>query len=139
VSSTRRQIFVVSVLLIVNRAAEVSTGLICVCVPTLAALAQSRGPLKPTHSIVNGQSNINTRRSARRQSSLDYLDKIEMLPNQGKLKMPIGVVTGIEGGVHRREKEDGERYGSIDASGDEEVGGEAKGIMTTVRIEQTYV
>lgn len=62
-----------------------------------------------------------------------------MLPNQGKLKMPIGVVTGIEGGLHRREKEDGERYGSIDASGDEEVGGEAKGIMTTVRIEQTYV
>ena len=120
------------------RAAEVSTGLICVCVPTLAALTHRRGPSKPTHSIINGQTKGHSRRSDRRPSSLDLFDRIEMLPSEVGLEYPVGVVTGIEGGLHKNEKEGGQRYAYMDASG-EEGGGKATGIMTTVSIEQTYV
>ena len=123
-----------------SRAAEVSTGFICVCVPTLAALARRRGPAKPTRSILNGQLNGNWPRSGRRPSSLDLCDRIEMLPDQMKLGAPpVGVVTGIEGGVRARDKEHYRGGGSIDASGEERGGGGAMGIMTTVSIEQTCV
>ena len=58
-------------------AAEVSTGLICVCIPTLAALKLRRGPLRPTQSIINGQSNGVSYLSARRKGSLDDFDRME--------------------------------------------------------------
>ena len=62
-----------------------------------------------------------------------------MLPNQVQLGLPVGVLAGIEGGLHKQGKEDGRGCESIGAKGEEGVGREATGIMTTVKIEQTYV
>lgn len=62
-----------------------------------------------------------------------------MAPDRVRLESKIGVVTGIEGGLHKRDKEVAEEYSSIDVGGDEGGGGEGTGIMTTVRIGRTYV
>ena len=62
-----------------------------------------------------------------------------MLPNEMKLGVPVGVITGIEGGLQNREKENRRGHESIDGSGEEGGGGGAVGIMTTVTIEQTCV
>ena len=62
-----------------------------------------------------------------------------MLPNRRGLEIPIGVVTGIEGGLQKRKREDTEDDGFISASEEEAGGCDKKSIMTTVRIEQSYV
>ena len=63
-----------------------------------------------------------------------------MLPHPVRMESDFGVETGIEGGLHRTFKSDNERYYAHDSSS-RKVDGEleAMGIMTSVKIEQTYV
>jgi len=142
--------------------AEVATGIICVCLPTLAALTHRR-PRGPTTSIVNGQSNSRTGRSAGAQSYYnrrkqphdsddqtlfhngDYLELREGANNGASLgaKVPqTAVVTGIIGGARASSTElarDGRGEGGGRGEYGEEMEQGVGNIVKTVRIEQSYV
>ena len=120
----------------------------------LAALTTHRGPLKPSHSIINGESNSRRNNfSGRKQpTSLDEPDLFDSgdvelqhgRPTITGIGMPqMGVTTGIEGGIriHRKQDSDHKTHdvGSADSSDELNETSKGTGIMTTVRIEQSYV
>ncbi|MCJ1268849.1 hypothetical protein MMC22_008737 [Lobaria immixta] len=88
-------------------AAELSTGIICVCLPTLAALRQCR-PKGPSESILNGISNTahaqylrwkqNPSLNDRDLLSVDYVEMEEGSCHTGGGSVPTTAVnTGIDG------------------------------------------
>lgn len=124
--------------------AEVSTGIICVCLPTLAALARPnrRGP---TASIMNGQSNSRGQSYYRRKQlgdsddqtlvSGNYLELGERNHDNPGVQVPQRtVVTGIEGGTHSSEFH--QDHG-IAMAGYEADLVQGPAILKTVRIEQS--
>ena len=131
-----------------------SAGLICVCVPTLAALAHRRRPTRPSDSIVQGRTNsrhINfpgpkTYTSLDEQGLWDGSNVELQRRNSdivGVLVPPAAVVTGIRGGWDAKYKLEGED-GSLDTgrtrTGEElDAANRAAGIVTTVRMEHSYV
>ena len=133
-----------------TRAAEISTGLICVCIPTLAALVTRPHSLKPTRSIVNGEYNsrhgqLSGKRpppSLDEQNLFDRVD-IELQEdnfNATGLRIPESVVvTGIEGGNKRPSILGIQDGGSVDSHEERDERTNGMGIMKTVRIEQSYL
>ena len=139
-------------------AAEISTGLICVCSPTLAALAH-RSDLHSKNSpnvAASRCSAQNYGRSSRlncpmSQDEVDLFDRSDHMGGHGHMKTAsvqdsmIGVITGIEGGFQSFEKGLGERGTGDRGSNssveeiDDVARGSKTGILTTVRIEQSYV
>lgn len=93
------------------RAEEISTRLICVCVPELAAFARRRRhPIKPSDSILNGAATtrrINPYESMRHGSSDEQalwdgikLKETQSFGNTGIFEaFPAAIVTDIESGV----------------------------------------
>ncbi|KAK0515903.1 hypothetical protein JMJ35_001937 [Cladonia borealis] len=139
-------------------AAEISTGLICVCCPTLAALAHHPNPRhKNSPNVATSRCSAqNYVRSSRlncpmSQDEVDLFDPSDHLRGHGHMKTAsvpdsmIGVITGIEGGFQSFEKGLAER-GTGDCGSNSSVEdvdnvarGSKTGILTTVRIEQSYV
>lgn len=123
----------------VSSTAEVSTGVICICLPPLSVLLHPR-QRGPTASILNGSSNSRrTQHSRRKQSSShDGSD----LYHEEYLQMREGVMTGIKGGAHpSKMQDDGHGFqGTTVTDSTEGVDESAQGpnIMKTVRIEHSY-
>jgi len=128
--------------------AEISTGLVCVCVPTLAPLAHRRTPARPTASIIAGASG-SRRLGSKKPESLDEqglwdrgdleLQQQASYPNfSGGGPLKGTVVTGIEGGVRgpNSKRGAGDSADSVEESEDAHRPG---GILTTVSVEQSYV
>lgn len=128
--------------------AEISTGLICVCVPTLAPLAHRRKPARPTASIIAGASG-SRRMGNKKPDSLDEqglwdrgdleLQQQASYPSfSGRGPLKGIVITGIQGGVRRPSAKHGagDSADSVDESEDAHRPG---GILTTVSVEQSYI
>ena len=139
-----------------SSAAEVSTGLICVCIPTLAPLAHQRRPVRPSESVLNGESH--SRRihlpGTKKSTSLDEQElwsKVDLELQQqhsssytvGIRAPPTAVVTGIEGGLKKPVVQDGGpgMYETAfeNSGGDLNEPTRATDILTTVRMEHSYV
>ena len=139
-----------------SSAAEVSTGLICVCIPTLAPLAYRRRPVRPSESVLNGESR--SRRihlpGTKTSTSLDEQElwsKVDLELQQqhgsshtvGIRAPPTAVVTGIEGGLEKPVLQDGghRMYDTAfeNRGGDLDEPSRAMDILTTVRMEHSYV
>ena len=135
------------------RAAEITTGLICVCIPELAAFGRYRHSSRPSQSILNGAAV--TRRShpysTMKRNSLDgqalcdgiRLEEGRSITSNIKREipaLPMGVVVvDIEGGVSLPQERSGEKdvLGEGKAHSGGEDAGPKLGIMTSVRLEQT--
>lgn len=129
------------------RAAEITTGLICVCCPPLAILAHRHGPQKPTRSILNGESgsrstNLSGRRRPTSTDEEILFDKGDMELQHRDTVHSSTMVTGVVGGARTYKKKAsfeiqestlGDREGGV-VSEDH-----IAGIMRTVRVEQTYM
>lgn len=136
-------------MLTVGRAAEVSTGVICVCAPPLAILAHRHAPQRPTRSIMNGDSNSRSANLSgrRRPTSTDeeiLFDRGDLELQHRDVKMASGtVVTGVVGGATSHGEQAGgfEVHESRVADRDGIIKGEdhITGIMRTVRMEQSYM
>ena len=93
--------------LIISSIAEVSTGIICVCLPTLGAFTRRRCR-GPSISIVNGDSNMQSVISSPRKQNLvlniDLFDReyIELEPDSSQQidfqGIPSGVASRVRGG-----------------------------------------
>lgn len=70
---------------------------------------------------------------------MDTYDQIEMLSNQANLELPVGVITGVEGGYHGLERQHSQGFGPLDYEAGGRDGDKASGIMTNVSIAQTYI
>lgn len=137
------------IILIVVSAAEISTGICCVCLPTLAALAH-RGRRRPSTSILK-----NAHRSAHSQRHALTLDKsignnddyIELKENgshsNGITIPPNAVVTKISGGAEPfTMQSEGSMIKdlALRASEEQSDGKNLRlNIMKTVGIEQSYI
>ena len=135
-------------ILTVGSTAEVSSGLICVCIPTLAALGHRR-PLKPATSILNSRC---TKFSGRKgPSSLDeenLFDKGDLELGERRFssacnQVPLSaVITGIKGGPESLRKQEGhlttQEIELTDSGEDLEVSARGSDIIKTVRIEHSY-
>lgn len=132
--------------------AEISTGIICVCLPTLAAFThrRSRGP---STSIVNGDSNTHRTTSSSRKQHLGLNDPslfegeyIELGAGSSQdvdLRMTAGlVVTGIRGGTTSPLSRDSivEAQETTPLGAKEALDRSVQGmnIVKTVRIEQSH-
>lgn len=127
-----------------------SSGLICVCIPTLAALSHRR-PAGPSDSILQGRSN--TRRT--KLSGLKASASLEEqeLWDRGDVEAPHGtsehvdvlippsaVITGIHGGSLPGHKLDGDnRFPGTACKSIGEEADDGNRILTTVRMEHSYV
>lgn len=134
-------------------AAEVSTGLLCVCVPALAPLAhrrrQARASASASASARNDRSN--TRRIyslGKKNSASPSLEEQDLWSrNDLELQQPHNVyktagvkstvVTGIEGGVRLHSRQDEAHLGAFGE--DAESPPRGPGILTTTRIEHSYL
>ncbi|KAI4218973.1 MAG: hypothetical protein LQ349_008498 [Xanthoria aureola] len=134
-------------------AAEITTGLICVCIPELAAFGRYRHSSRPSESILTGAAV--TRRnhpySTMKRNSLDgqalcdgiRLEEGRSITSNIKREipaLPMGVVVvDIEGGVSLPQEMSGEKdvlgKGMVNSGGED--AGPKLGIMTSVRLEQT--
>ena len=96
-----------------SRAAEISTGLICVCVPEIAPIARQRcSSSRPTHKEVYGGFKPRDSRMRDPSASLDEVDlfsgtqEIENgYPKSDRTQVPA-VMTGIRGGIEMSSRED---------------------------------
>lgn len=128
-----------------HREAEVSMGLICVCIPTLAPLARKRGPPGPSPSILNGATVARRKYyggSTKKSTSLDddrLFDKLAA-GHSTLVQLPVAVVTGIAGGLDAgTHGELGiEMKNSQRAQSGEDLD-RSDGIVATVRMEHSYV
>ena len=141
-----------------NRTAEISSGVICVCIPTLAPLTRRRRPVRPSHSILQGLSESRkTHLGMKKRQPATSLDERELWGGASEeldLQEPlsthtrrysrqgppdVAVFTGIEGGVGP-EGTDGIQV----TAGQRELieAGEGlkrgTGIVATTRIEHIY-
>ncbi len=132
--------------------AEVATGIICVSLPTLAALAH-RQPRGPTASIINGLSNPRGQSYHRRKHpsdsddrtlfSGDYLELREGAADAAAVKAPAAAITtGGKGGSLSpdtvQDSGNGTHGIAVTHYGNEIDHGTTS-IMKTVRIEQSYI
>ena len=127
------------------REAEVSMGLICVCIPTLAPLARKRGPSRPSHSIINGTTVVRRKYyggSAIQSTSLDDDRLFDILAagHSALVQPPVAVVTGIVGGLDAGTNGDWgiEMKNSQRAQSREDLDRSDR-IVATVRMEHSYV
>ncbi|KAL8833595.1 MAG: hypothetical protein Q9170_004178 [Blastenia crenularia] len=121
---------------------EITTGLVCVCVPEPAALFQDRRRRRPSQSILNGASNgfrTNHRRARRLQTFDDELVLGDVELRQEGIRISpqtvfpsSEVVTSIHDGADVRLKTD--PHGSIKA-----IPNAAARIITSVKLEQSVV
>ena len=135
-------------------AAEVSTGLICVCVPALAPLAHRRRQARASASASARIDRSNSRRIyslGKKKSASPSLEEQDLWSrNDLELQQPHGVykaagvkvptstvVTGIEGGVRRPSRQDEAHRGGLGEDMEESTRG--PGILTTTRIEHSYL
>ena len=135
-------------------AAEVSTGLICVCVPALAPLAHRRRQARASASTSARIDRSNSRRIyslGKKKSASPSLDEQDLWSrNDLELQQPHNVyktagvnlpmstvVTGIEGGVRLPSRQDGAHLGGFGEDAEESPRG--RGILTTTRIEHSYL
>ena len=140
--------------LISRSAAEVATGLICVCVPALAPLAHRRRQARASASASARIDKSNSRRIyslGKRKSASPSLDEQDLWSrNDLELQQPHNVyktagvnlpmstvVTGIEGGVRLPSRQDGAHHGGFGEDAEERPRG--PGILTTTRIEHSYL
>ena len=136
--------------LIPNSAAEVSSGLICVCIPALASFSHRR-PAGPSDSILQGRSNSRRTKVSGLKASASLEE--QELWDRGDVDLqhgtsehvdvlipPSAVVTGIHGGSLPGQKLDGDNQflgTACKCSGEE--ADDANRILTTVRMEHSYV
>ena len=135
-------------------AAEVSTGLICVCVPALAPLAHRRRQARASASASARNDRSNSRHIysfGKKKSASPSLDEQDLWSrNDLELQQPHGiyrtagfkvppstVVTGIEGGVRLPSRQGEAHFGGFGEDADEPTRG--AGILTTTRIEHSYL
>ena len=135
-------------------AAEVTTGLICVCVPALAPLAHRHRQARASASASARIDRSNSRRIyslGKKKSASPSLDEqdlwsrndLELQQPQHVYKTAGGslpmstVVTGIEGGVRLPSRQDGAHLGGFGEDPEEAPRG--RGILTTTRIEHSYL
>lgn len=145
-------------------AAEISAGIVCICVPTIAALGHRRRR-RPSTSILNGQSYPRSPRSfgpnqptgltERGLFNAEYLEMRDKGSLHSDLVSQYAVITAIRGGTTTpRAVVEGVRGGcgcrtlgitSSPASGGESNSESTRaadgrgGIMKSFRIEQSYV
>ena len=123
----------------VSRTAELSTGVICVCLPSISVLLHPR-QRGPTVSILNGNSNSRRPQQSRPKQSSGHngLD----LYHEEYLQLTESVITGIKGGAHPSMMQDDGHglQGTTLADSTEKVDESAQGskITKTVEIEQSY-
>ncbi|CAG8981906.1 hypothetical protein HYALB_00009160 [Hymenoscyphus albidus] len=138
-------------------AAEITTGVICICLPPLSILFhRQKAPRGPTQSIINGVSNRSNKlnsatRASRRKGTLNIDD--DDLLESGYLELQDGCVhegRGPEMGIgdgKERMGENGWRVTEVSAGGKREGDGEGiggrggrdgKDIVKTVRVECSY-
>ncbi|MCJ1269460.1 hypothetical protein MMC22_009352 [Lobaria immixta] len=134
-------------------AAEISTGIICVCLPILPALSRPRRP-RPSTSILNGRLNARspkrfgpeqpTNLNERELFNTEYLELEEHGPSRSDPVTQCAVITAISGGATSLcAVMDGVRTSSPAPEGETcsesaiavDGGG---GIMKSFRIEQSY-
>ena len=142
----------ITLLLTFRSAAEVSTGLICVCVPALAPLAHRRRSARASASARIDKSNSRRIYSlGKKKSASPSLDEQDLWSrNDLELQQPHNVyktagvnlpmstvVTGIEGGVRLPSRQDGAHLGEFGEDAEERPRG--PGILTTTRIEHSYL
>ncbi|MCJ1468559.1 hypothetical protein MMC07_007188 [Pseudocyphellaria aurata] len=144
-------------------AAEISTGIICICLPTLGALAQHRHH-RPSSTILNGKFHSRSTRCSgpnpltssfneRDVFSNEYLELRENKPGRSDPTSKYAVFTAIRGGPSTPHSGMEEPRSSCECRGpeiyttmlsDEEKCSEAAaapdagGIMKSYRIEQSY-
>ncbi|KAL8722748.1 MAG: hypothetical protein Q9225_000809 [Loekoesia sp. 1 TL-2023] len=152
--NTRRKVGVVALFTLGFWAAEISTGLICVCIPELKAFARHRRRAsRPSDSILNGATT--SRRSkpydTMKHGSLDEqalwdgikLNEAQSLADIGVFEgFPAAVTTDIKGGVKLSKGMSREK--TLPAEGDidnpalnTEEPARKVGIFTSVRMEQS--
>ena len=139
--------------LTIRRAAEVTTGLICVCVPALAPLAHRRRQARASGSASARVERSNSRRIyslSKRKSASPSLDEQDLWSrNDLELQQPHSVyktagvkvppstvVTGIEGGVRLPSRQGEAHFGGF---GEDAESNRGPGILTTTRIEHSYL
>ena len=135
-------------------AAEVATGLICVCVPALAPLAHRRRQARASASASARIDRSNSRRIyslGKKKSASPSLEEQDLwsrndlelqqphsIYKTAGVKMPTStVVTGIEGGVRLPSRQHDAHLGGLGEDADESTRG--PGILTTTRIEHSYL
>ena len=136
--------------LIFSSAAEVSSGLICVCIPTLASLSHRR-PARPSDSILQGRTNTrhtkfsgpNASTSLGEQELWDRAD-VELQHGYSDpadvLVPPSAVMMRIKGGSLTGHELDGDnRLLDTGCKGIGEEADDENRIPNTVRIEHSYV
>lgn len=133
-----------------GRAAELSTGIICVCLPTLAALRQRKSK-GPSDSILNGISNPTHAQYLRWKQkaslndrdlfSVDYVEMEEGSCHSTGENLPSTAVTEREGGQSYRTRENNvlKVKETMPADSREELSQSSprRGILKTTTIEQS--
>ena len=137
-----------------HSAAEVTTGLVCVCVPALAPLAHRRRQARASGSASARIEKSNSRRIyslSKRKSGSPSLDEQDLWSrNDLELQQPHSVyktagvkvppstvITGIEGGVRPPSRQGEVHFGGFGE--DSEEANRGTGILTTTRIEHSYL